>query len=184
MKPSLLEKIFKKTEPAKTSAYSETVLKCMPSQWAVLFAYLIAAAFCYFAHRFFLWFPPYLYEVFKNLRGLPTSWADLGLLWGEKGLITIAVAAAIYHHFWQLGTRYVLSNRDIRVESWFPARRVMTIPYGAVRRVGYQQNPLGLMLNYGHIEIDTASQTPLLLLNCPKPALFLKTLQPKVEAAL
>jgi hypothetical protein len=184
MKPSFFQRLFHREEPVKTPAYSETLFRSMPSHWVVIFAYLAAGIFCYGAHQFFLWFPPYLYEVFKNLRGLPTAWADLGLLWGERGLVTIAIAAALYHHLWQLSARYVLSNKDIRVETWFPVRRVTAVPYAAVRRAGFQQSPLGIVLNYGHIEIDTASQTPLVLVNCPQPALFLKTLQSKVESAL
>ena len=184
MKASFFQKLFKKAEQPKTPAYSETLFRSMPSHWVVLLTYLTAGVFCYGAHQFFLWFPPYLYEVFKNLRGLPVAWADLGLFWGERGLIGIAVAAVVYHHIWQLSTRYTLSNKDIRVESWFPMRRVSVVPYGAVHRSGFQQTLLGLTLNYGHIEIDTASHTPLVLVNCPKPAQFLKSLQPKVEAAL
>ena len=79
----------------------------MPSWWVTLFGYLLAACFIHFNHVFFTWFPPYLYEVFKNLRGLPLSWADLGLYLAERGFSTIAILSALYHQFWQAGTRYV-----------------------------------------------------------------------------
>lgn len=97
--------------------------------------------------------------------------------------MTIAIAAAVYHNLWQLGTRYRLTTHHVSVENWFPLRRMTTIPYGSIRRVGYQQSPLGLLFNYGHIEIDTASPTgPLMLLNCPQPKKFVDLLQPKVES--
>jgi len=169
----------------KASPPNQPLLNTMPSWWMVLFAYGLSIGFCLLTRRFFIWFPPYLLEVFKNLRGLPVSWADLGLYWGESGLTTIAVAAAVYHHLWQIGTRYKLTPREIYVESWFPIRRVTAVPYGSVRNTGFQQSPLGLLFNYGHIEIDTGSPSgPLVLLNCPRPKLFLQTLQPKVESSL
>ncbi len=182
MKSTPLSHVFKKAEAKPAS--TDILFKAMPSWWVVLFAYALAALFCVGIHHFFLWFPPYLYEVFKNLRGLPEAWANVGLFWGERGLTVIAIVAAIYHHLWQIGTRYRLSTHNIRIENWFPVHRVITIPYGAVRRAGYQQSFLGLILNYGHIEIDTASPTPLVLLNCPHPTQFLKTLEPKVEQVL
>lgn len=164
---------------------SEIPLKAMPSWWVVLGAYALAGLFCYLAHQFFLWFPPYLREVFMNLKGLPTSWADLGLFWAERGLVWVAIAAAVYHNLWQVGTRYKLTSHDITVESWFPLHRVVSAPYGSARRVGFQQSVFGLLFNYGHVEIDTGSPSgPLVLLNCPKPKKFVAALQPKVEAAL
>jgi len=163
----------------------DVIFRAMPSWWMVLFAYMLALVFCDLNHRFFVWFPPYLQEVFKNLRGLPMTWADLGLYWGERGLKTIAIAAAVYHNLWQVGTRYELTTRNIKVENWFPLRRVTAVPYGSVRKAGYQQNLLGLIFNYGHIEIDTGSPNgPLFLLNCPSPRKFLGLLQPKVEAVV
>src|SRR5690242_2843021 len=127
MKTSVLN-IFKKSEserPHKGVASSAVVLvEAMPSWWVVLLAYVLAAIFCYFVHRFFVWFPPYLMEVFKNLRGLPESWAELGLYWAEKGLRWVAIASAVYHNLWQLGTRYKLTGHDIQLQNWFPLRRV------------------------------------------------------------
>jgi membrane protein YdbS with pleckstrin-like domain len=173
-------------QPATTPAPgTDLLLKAMPSWWAVLFAYAIAFVFCYFIHKFFLWFPPYLLEVFKNLRGLPVSWADTGLFWMERGLVTVAVAAAVYHNLWQIGTRYKLTSHDLRVESWFPFRRVTAAPYGSVRRVGYRQCPLGFLFNYGQIEVDTGSPAgPMTLTNCPRPKAFMNLLQDKVESVL
>jgi len=176
-----------KGAPASTASASaqDVIYKTMPSWWVVGLAYVLAGFFWYLIHRFFTWFPPYLYEVFKNLKGLPVSWADIGLFWGERGLIWIAILAAVYHNLWQLGTRYKLASHHLSLENWFPLRRVTAIPYGSMRRVGYQQSVLGLLFDYGHIEIDTASPTgPLLLLNCPKPKKFVELLQPKVEAAV
>ena len=159
--------------------------KTMPAWPVVGMAYVLAGIFWYFAHQFFIWIPPYLREVFQNLHGIPTAWVDAGLLWAERGLVWVAVAAALYHHFWQLGTRYRLTPHDIKVETWFPLRRIISIPYGSVRRVGFQQTVLGLLFRYGHVEIDTGSPAgPLLLLNCPKPQKFVGLLQPKVEAVL
>lgn len=172
--------------PASAHAVSDhPILKTMPSGWVALLAYTLAAVFCWLAHRFFLWFPPYLHEVFLNLKGLPTAWADLGLFWAERGLIGIAAAAAVYHNLWQVSTRYKLSAHDLTVENWFPVHRVIAAPYGSVRRVGFEQSLLGLLFNYGHIEIDTGSPSgPLTLLNCPQPRKFVDLLQPKVEAVL
>jgi len=185
--------IFKKTEKDSGKSASDhshrsasvVLVKAMPSWWVVLLAYAMAALFCYFVHRFFVWFPPYLLEVFKNLRGLPESWAELGLYWGEKGLTWIAIASAVYHNLWQLGTCYKLTSHDIQLQSWFPVRRVTAVPYGAVRRIGFQQSLFGYLLNYGHVEVDTGSTAgPLVLLNCPRPQKFLDVLQPKVEAVI
>jgi hypothetical protein len=171
--------------PAPASSTADLVLKAVPSWWVVLLAYALAGIFGYFAHQFFLWFPPYLKEVFMNLKGLPVTWADLGLFWAERGLVWIAIAAAVFHNLWQVGTRYSLTSHDITVESWFPLHRLVAAPYGSVRRVGFQQSIVGLIFNYGHIEIDTGSLTgPLVLLNCPKPRKFTKFLQTKVEAAV
>lgn len=194
--------LFKKkhSEPAKVSAgeharsksvgsaasiHSDTVWKAAPSWWVVLLAYILAGIFWYVVHQFFLWFPPYLKEVFLNLKGLPMDWADKGLLWGERGLVWIAIAAAVYHNLWQIGTRYRLSSHDIIVENWFPVRRVVSVPYGSVRRVGFQQSPLGFLFQYGQVEIETGSALgPLVLPNCPNPTVFVAHLQPKVEAVL
>ncbi|HEY5037623.1 MAG TPA: PH domain-containing protein [bacterium] len=170
---------------AKAQSHQDPLFKAMPSWWMVLFAYLLAFLFCYGLHQFFLWIPPYLKEVFKNLRGLPESWADIGLYWAERALKWIAVGSAIYHNLWQLGTRYKLTPHDLQMESWFPIRKLVAVPYGSVRRTGFQQSLVGLLLNYAHIEIDTGSPTgPLVFLNCPKPKLFLSILQPKVESVL
>lgn len=188
--------IFKKHEKEKSEtgksgsdhshrSASIVLVKAMPSWWVVLLAYVLAVVFCYLVHRFFLWFPPYLLEVFANLRGLPTTWAELGLYWGEKGLIWIAIASAVYHNLWQVGTRYKLTSHDVQLQNWFPVRRVTVVPYGAVRRVGFQQSLFGYLLNYGHVEVDTGSPAgPLVLLNCPRPQKFLDVLQPKVEAVI
>lgn len=163
----------------------EIFFTAMPSWWVVLLAYLLAAGFCYGTQRFFLWFPPYLFEVLKHLKGIPQAWADLGLFWGQRGLTWIAIAAAVYHNIWQVGTRYKLTSHDIHIESWFPFHQVMATPYGSVRRVGYQQSLIGLIFNFGHIEIDTGSPSGLLvLLNCPRPKKFVSILQPKVESIL
>lgn len=171
--------------PSVAPTPSDLLLKSMPSWWVVAEAYILAIIFCCGVHQFFLWFPPYLKEVFLNLKGLPMAWADLGLFWGEKGLVWIAITAAVYHNLWQVGTRYRLTAHDVTVENWFPSHRVICAPYGSVRRVGFQQSPLGFAFNYGHVEIDTGSPSgPLVLLNCPKPAKFVSLLQPKVEALL
>ena len=182
--------LFKKKNPEPTSAKaketaSDEVFKTMPSWWVVLLAYGLAYGFCWLSHQFFLWFPPYLREVFKNLRGLPIEWADLGLTWAERGLIWIAWAAAVYHQLWQLGTRYRLTSHDIQVEHWFPFRQVTSTPYGSVRRIGFRQSLVGLIFNFGHIEIDTGSGPgPMTLLNCPAPRKFTQRIQPKVESIL
>lgn len=187
IKPVGEHSIRSKTTVSTTAAVnlSDVAFKAMPSWWVVLFAYALAALFCYFAHMFFIWFPPYLREVFKNLKGLPIAWADIGLFWAEKGLCWIVIAAAVYHNLWQVSTRYKLTSHDINIESWFPLRRITSTPYGSVRRVGFQQSIVGLIFNFGHIEIDTGSPVgPLVLLDCPKPKKFVEILQPKVEAAL
>ncbi|HJT24213.1 MAG TPA: PH domain-containing protein [bacterium] len=174
-----------RAKSAASHPASDLMLKSMPSWWVVLLAYALAGIFCYGVHQFFLWFPPYLKEVFLNLKGLPMDWADKGLFWSERGLKWIAIAAAVYHNLWQVGTRYKLSSHDITVENWFPVRRVVSAPYGSVRRVGFQQSPLGVLFRYGHVEIETGSPSgPWVLLNCPKPAAFVALLQPKVEAVL
>jgi hypothetical protein len=160
------------------------LFKQMPSWWVTLFAYVLAGLFCYFNHRFFLWFPPYLLEVFKNLRGLPAAWADLGLFWAERGLACTAVIAALYHQAWQVGTRYVLTEHEIRIESWFPFRKVVSIPLAAVRRYSFQQNWFAVLFNFGIVEIDTASQSSVILPNCPEPLVFLDKLKPWVAAHL
>lgn len=172
-----------RTKSSLPSPATEFFFKSMPSWWVVLLSYLLAAVFCYGVQRFFHWFPPYLYEVLKHLKGIPQSWADGGLLWGERGLTWMAIAAAIYHNLWQVSTRYQLTSHDIHVESWFPFRRVIGVPYGSVRRVGYQQSLVGLVLNFGYIEIDTGSPSGfLILLNCPSPKKFASILQTKVES--
>ncbi len=170
-----------KKDYSKTSGWG-VLFKQMPSWWVTLFCYLLAVLFIHYNHVFFTWFPPYLYEVFKNLRGLPTSWADLGLYWAERALKTIAILSALYHQFWQLGTRYVLTDQEIRIETWFPIRKVVSVPLGAIRRYGYQQNWLAALLNFGTVEIDTASLTPVVLANCPKVTLFTEVLKPRIEA--
>ncbi|HVZ81406.1 MAG TPA: PH domain-containing protein [bacterium] len=165
--------------------HGEDLLRAMPSWGMVLVAYGLALGFCWVSHQFFLWFPPYLREVFKNLRGLPVEWADLGLDWAERGLAWIAWGAAVYHQLWQLGTRYRLTAHDIQVEHWFPFRQLISIPYGAVRRLGFTQGPVGMIFQFGHVELDTGSpQGPVLLVNCPRPRQFIQALQPKVESIL
>ncbi len=172
-------------KPVSATQSAEVSIRFMPSWWVVLLAYLLAAGFCYGVHRFFLWFPPYLFEVLKHLKGIPQSWADLGLFWGERGLTWIAIAAAGYHNLWQVSARYQLTSHDIFIQSWFPFRRVIATPYGSVRRVGYQQSLIGLIFNYGHVEIDTGSPSgPLVLLNCPSPKKFTSILQFKVESII
>ena len=168
------------------SAVVETgvLFKQMPSWWVTLYAFILVGAFCYVSRLFFNWIPPYLYEVFKNLRGLPTTWADLGLYWAERVLDWMVAAAAVYHLLWQIGTRYILTEQEIRIELWFPFRKVVSIPLGAIRRYGYQQNWLAVLLGFGTIEIDTAGPAPVRLLHCPKPKVFLESLKPHVETAL
>jgi hypothetical protein len=182
--------LFKKKHPEPVSAkgkdaHGEEVFQVMPSWWVVLIAYGLAYGFCWLSHHFFLWFPPYLHEVFKNLRGLPIEWADLALFWAEKGLTWVAWGAAIYHQLWQLGTRYRLTSHDIQVDHWFPVRQVISTPYGSVRRLGFQQSLIGLIFFFGHVEIDTGSPSgPVTLVNCPSPRKFTQRIQPKVEAIL
>jgi len=173
----------KKPNPSEVLE-SGVLLKQTPTWWVAVYAYLLAGAFCYFSHLFFNWFPPYLYEIFKNLRGLPTSWADLGLFWAHRGLNVIAIVTALYYQFWQIGTRYILTEQEIRIEYWFPMRKVNLIPLGAIRRYGYQQNWLAVLLNFGTIDVDTAGPTPALLPFCPQPKIFINALKPKVEAKL
>jgi membrane protein YdbS with pleckstrin-like domain len=188
-------RFFKKTEnvkprlenpkPGAPDPAKDLLFEAMPSWWVVLLAYLLALIFCFFVHQFFHWFPPYLREIFKNLRGLPVSWADQVLFWGERVLSLVAVAGAVYHNLWQIGTRYRLTSHDMQIENWFPVRKVKAVPYGSIRYVGYQQSLLGLAFKYGHIEIETGSTTGLLVLvNCPHPGDFIRTLQSKVEAVL
>lgn len=167
---------------AGMSPVSETSFKSMPTWWVVLMGYGLAAVFWHYCHLFFQWFPPYLLEVFKHLHGLPTTWADLGLYWAERGLEWAAAAAAVYHQLWQVGTRYKLTSHDLHIQSWFPVRTVVSVPFGAIKKVGFQQGPLGLLFNYGNVQIDTASLSgPLVLLNCPKPKRFTDFLLTRVE---
>jgi hypothetical protein len=173
-----------KKEKAPEILETGLLLKQKPSWCIPVFAYFLMFFFFYLSRLFFNWFPPYLYEVFKNLRGLPTSWADFGLFWAHRGLNVVAVVCALYYQFWQWGTRYVLTEREIRVESWFPARKVNSIPLGAIRRYGYQQSWLGFLCRFGTLEIDTAGPAPVLLPHCPQPKIFIDTLKPKVEAKL
>jgi membrane protein YdbS with pleckstrin-like domain len=174
-----------KAEPAHRPAPAEYLVTAAPSWWMVLFAYLLAGAFLWGSDKFFVWFAPYFQEVFKNLKGLPPAWADLGLYWAERALGTVAVAAALYHHLWKMTTRYRVGTQNLRVESWLPVRRVTLIAFGAIRKVGYHQSPLGFLLNFAHVEIDTGSPLgPVVLLNCPKPKALLAVLQEKVESVL
>jgi len=174
-----------KDGPSHLGLAGSEPFKGMPSWWVGLMACGLAAVFCRLSHRFFIWFVPYLREVFTNLKGLPTAWADLGAFWAERSLFWVAVLAAAYHVLWLLSTRYKLSSHDVRAESWFPCRKVTAVPLAAVRRVSFQQSLLGLALNYGRVEIDSgASSGPLVLLNCPWPKRFVSLLQPKVEASL
>jgi hypothetical protein len=175
--------LTKKETPAKTPE-TGVLFKQMPSWWVTLYAFVLVSAFCYFSHLFFTWVPPYLYEVFKNLRGLPTAWADLGLYWSERALDWVVIAAAFYQLFWQIGTRYILTEQEIRIEGWFPMRKVVSIPLGAVRRYGYQQNWLAVLLNFGTIEIDTSGPAPARLPHCPKTKIFLELLKHLVASAL
>ncbi len=190
--------IFKKKQPETGKVMGEhpvrlksalapqnpgTILKSMPSWWVVFLAYFLVVGVCYGIQRFFLWFPPYLFEALKHLKGIPQAWTDLGLFWGERGLTWVAISAAVYHNLWQVSTRYKLTSHDIHVESWVPYHRVIATPYGSVRRVGYQQSLIGLIFNFGHIEIDTGSPSGLLvLMNCPRPKKFVSILQTKVES--
>lgn len=177
--PSLPKKQF-----APKALETGVFFKQMPSWWVTLYAYVLAGLFIYASHLFFAWIPPYIYEVFKNLRGLPTAWADLGIFWAQRGLTVIAIAAALYHQLWQISTRYILTEQEIRIESWVPMRKVSSIPLAAVRRYSFQQNLIAVVLNFGMVEIDTASQNAVTLPNCPKPQDFLDKLKPAVEAHL
>ena len=164
---------------------SETLVKTQPTIWVVVTSYLMALVFSFLVHRFFLWCPPYLQEIVKNLRGLPFTWFETALYWLERGVIVIAFLSALTHNLWKLATLYKLTDHDIQVSHWFPTRQLQSVPYGAVKRVGFKQGLLGVLLNYGHVEIDTGSaQGPLLLVNCPRPQKFMETLQHKVEEVL
>ena len=156
-----------------------------PTWWGIGFAWVLAATFCWLIHQFFLWCPPYLQEIVKNLRGLPYAWFEPKLFWTERGLMAIAAFSALYHTLWKLFTRYWLTANDIQIKTWFPMRRIQAIPYGAVQRIGIQQSFLGVLLRYGQVEIDTGSPLgPVFLQNCPKPEEFLKILRQRVETVL
>ncbi len=164
---------------------SETLIKTQPTIWVVLYSYLLALVFSFLVHQFFLWCPPYLQEIVKNLRGLPFAWFETGLYWVERGMIAIALFSALYHNLWKAATIYKLTDHDIQISHWFPIRHLQSIPYGAVKKLGFKQSFLGVLLNYGHVEIDTGgAQGPILLVNCPKPQKFMETLQHKVEEVL
>ena len=177
--------VMKAPEPRPVLSISETLVKARPTWWVVAAGYILAALFAYGVHRFFLWCPPYLQEIVKNLRGLPFSWFEVGLYWAERGLIAIGFLSAVYHNLWKLFTLYKLTDHDIQIINWFPLHRLQSIPYGAVQRIGFQQSLFGVILNYGHVEIDTGgAQGPLILINCPKPQNFTEILQHKIEEVL
>jgi hypothetical protein len=193
MKPSLYNHLFKfrkretvrgKAEPVQHFAQEAEIISTSPSGWGVFFAYFLALVFLWASDMFFTWFTPYFQEVFKNLRGLPLSWADLGIYWAERGLGTLAVLMAVYHNIWKVTTRYRVGAQNLSVESWLPMRKVTIISYGAIRKAGYRQGVLGFLVNYADIEIDTGSPLgPVVLPNCRKPKVLLKALQEKVDLA-
>jgi uncharacterized membrane protein YdbT with pleckstrin-like domain len=175
----------KAVESRPIISISETLIKAKPTAWVVFYGYLMALLFSFLVHRFFLWCPPYLQEIAKNLRGLPFSWFQMALYWMERGVIGIAFLSALYHNVWKWATTYKLTDHDIQIANWFPMRHLQSVPYGAVKRLGFKQSFLGVVLNYGHVEIDTGSaQGPILLVNCPQPKKFMETLQHKVEEVL
>jgi hypothetical protein len=175
----------KSPEAHSILSISETLMKVKPTIWVVGYGYLMAIVFSFFVHRFFIWCPPYLQEIAKNLRGLPFSWFQMILYWMERGVIGIAFLSALYHNLWKLATVYKLTDHDIQIANWFPMRHLQSVPYGAVKRLGFKQSFLGVLLNYGHVEIDMGSaQGPILLVNCPNPKKFMETLQHKVEEVL
>jgi uncharacterized membrane protein YdbT with pleckstrin-like domain len=176
---------IKVPEPRPVISISETLIKVRPTCWVVVYSYFLAIGFSFLAYRFFLWCPPYLQEVVKNLRGLPFSWFEVGIYWLERIFIGIALLSAIYHNLWKMCTLYKLTDHDIQIGNWFPMRRHQSIPYGAVKRIGFEQSLLGIVLDYGNVEIDTGSfQGSVILANCPKPQKFVETLQHKIEEIL
>lgn len=183
---------FQKKTPGLKDGESKTLfstpeirMETQPTIWVVVYSYLLAFVFCLLVHRFFIWCPPYLREIVKNLRGLPFSWFEMGLYWMERVLMGIAFLSALYHNLWKLATRYDVTDLDVRVTRWFPMRQVLSVPYGAVKRLGFKQSMLGVVLNYGHVEIDTGGALgPVVLANCPQPQKFTEALQQKVGETL
>ena len=176
---------IKVPEPRPVISISETLIKVRPTWWVVVYSYFLTIGFSCLVYRFFLWCPPYLQEVVKNLRGLPFLWFEVGLYWLERVFIGIALLSAIYHNLWKMCTLYKLTDHDIQISNWFPMRRHQSIPYGAVKRIGFKQSLLGIVLDYGDVEIDTGSaQGSVILVNCPKPQKFAEILQHKIEEIL
>ena len=158
-------------------------LDVRPTVAWVFVAWIFAAAFILGLHLFFRWLPPYAHEIVRNLKGFPPAWADLFLQSIEKFLIFATVLSALVHMIWRETTRYRLSDEDLQVRTWIPARRVEMIPLKMIRRVGFTQGVLGYLLDYGHVEIDLGGVDGLReLRNCPKPEAFLKDLQKRIVA--
>ncbi len=180
-----VQKLFKRgklAQSGKEAAGPALLYDAMPSWLTVLFAYVLLLAFWISANRIFPLLPPYAYDICKNLRGMPTAWADLALLWSEKGLKLIALLAVAYHQIWQLCTRYKMTSQAVHVESWFPRREATLLPFASIRKVSFRQSLLGLILNSGTVEIDTGGAgQPLTLDYCAKPAAFYKLLQSKID---
>jgi hypothetical protein len=166
------------------SALGADLLKAMPS-WPILALHVLLALTLWLGSGHLLpLLKPYAYDVCKNLRGLPQSWADLALDWSELGLKCLALAAAVYQLLWQLGTRYRLTSHALVVEHWFPRRGTTMVPYGFISRASFSQNPLELLCFAGSLEIDSGgASAPLILESCHRPDAFFRLLQAKVDAA-
>lgn len=177
------EQVRSKVEPEPKPAPTEFLVTASPSWWMVVFYYFLAILFLWASDLFFKWFTPYFEEVFKNLKGLPITWADLGIFWAERGLGILAVLMAVYHNLWKMTTRYRLSSHNLQVETWLPMRKVTIISFGAIQKTGFTQGILGVLLNFAHIEIDTGSSLgPMILPNCAKYKILLNALEAKVES--
>ncbi len=95
------------------------------------------------------------------------SWNILLLLMGIAWLICLVLldGQGIVELIKRLNTKFVLTQKNLYVQSGIVQRRNRTLIVGRIQDVVVEQGPLGIALKYGNVRVETASERGELVLN-------------------
>ena len=106
--------------------------------------------------------------------GILIGWLNgEGILNAVGTWLTVGVAAFLFivfavrpFLFW-ITTQYVFTNRRIIIRKGLIAKKGIDMPLSKVNNVSYEISVMGRILNYGRLEVDSASDESLIIEDVP-----------------
>lgn len=115
------------------------------------------------------------------------SWNLLALLIGSAWILCLLLLSAqsISELIRRVNTKFTLTQKNLYVQSGVMQRRNKTLLIGRIQDVVVEQGPVGILLNFGNVRVETAGERGgLVLHDAPNPLSWRATILTAAAFAL